>query len=75
MGTDFPTDECSINHRELTYKAVAGLAGGAIGWLPVEIASHGHNLTDAMSTADIIASYVTMAILSGMIGGPYPRLR
>ena len=45
----------SINHRELTYKAVAGLAGGAIGWLPVELASHGHNLTDAMSTGDIIA--------------------
>jgi len=59
----------SINHRELTYKAVAGLAGGAIGWLPVEIASHGHNLTDAMTTGDIIASYATMAILSGMIGG------
>ncbi len=59
----------SINHRELTYKALAGLAGGAIGWLPVELASNGRNLTDAMSTGDIIASYVTMAILSGMIGG------
>jgi pSer/pThr/pTyr-binding forkhead associated (FHA) protein len=59
----------SINHRELTYKAVAGLAGGALGWLPVELASHGRNLTDVMSTGDIIAAYVTMAILSGMIGG------
>ncbi len=59
----------SINNRELTYKAVAGLAGGAIGWLPVEIASNGHNLTDAMTTGDIIAAYLTMAILSGMIGG------
>jgi pSer/pThr/pTyr-binding forkhead associated (FHA) protein len=59
----------SINHRELTYKALAGLAGGAIGWLPVELASNGRNLTDVMSTADIIASYVTMAILSGLIGG------
>ena len=59
----------SINHRELTYKALAGLAGGAIGWLPVEIASHGRNLTDVMSTGDIIASYATMAVLSGMIGG------
>ncbi len=39
----------SLNHRELTYKALAGLAGGAIGWLPVELASHGKNLTDAMS--------------------------
>jgi pSer/pThr/pTyr-binding forkhead associated (FHA) protein len=59
----------SINHRELTYKAVAGLAGGALGWLPVELASHGRNLTDVMTTPDIIAAYVTMAILSGMIGG------
>jgi pSer/pThr/pTyr-binding forkhead associated (FHA) protein len=59
----------SINHRELTYKAVAGLAGGALGWLPVELASHGRNLTDVMSTGDIIAAYVTMAILSGLIGG------
>ena len=55
----------SINHRELTYKALAGLAGGAIGWLPVELASNGRNLTDAMSTGDIIASYVTMAIFRG----------
>jgi pSer/pThr/pTyr-binding forkhead associated (FHA) protein len=59
----------SINHRELTYKALAGLAGGAIGWLPVELASHGRSLTDVMSTGDIIAAYATMAILSGMIGG------
>lgn len=59
----------SINQRELTFKAVAGLAGGALGWLPVELASHGRNLTDVMSTADIIATYVTMAILSGVIGG------
>jgi pSer/pThr/pTyr-binding forkhead associated (FHA) protein len=59
----------SINHRELTYKAVAGLGGGALGWLPVELASHGRNLTDVMSTGDIIAAYVTMAILSGLIGG------
>jgi pSer/pThr/pTyr-binding forkhead associated (FHA) protein len=59
----------SINHRDLTYKALAGLAGGAIGWLPVELASHGRSLTDVMSTGDIIAAYATMAILSGMIGG------
>ena len=59
----------SINHRELTYKAVAGLAGGALGWLPVELASHGKNLTDAMSGWDILFAYVSMALLSGMIGG------
>ncbi|HVN27716.1 MAG TPA: FHA domain-containing protein [Candidatus Binataceae bacterium] len=59
----------SINHRELTFKAIAGLAGGALGWLPVELASHGRNLTDVMSTWDIFSAYATMAILSGMIGG------
>jgi pSer/pThr/pTyr-binding forkhead associated (FHA) protein len=59
----------SINQRELTYKALAGLAGGAIGWLPVELASNGRNLTDVMTTGDVIAAYLTMAILSGLIGG------
>lgn len=59
----------SINQRELTYKAVAGLAGGAIGWLPVELASHGKNLTDVMTGWDVFFAYVSMAVLSGMIGG------
>src|SRR5579862_5072716 len=59
----------SINHRVLTYKAVAGLAGGAIGWLPVELASHGKNLTDVMTPLDVFFAYLTMALLSGMIGG------
>ena len=59
----------SLNRRELTYKALAGLAGGSLGWLPVELASHGRNLTDVMTTGDMIAAYVSMAILSGLIGG------
>src|SRR5580704_11958462 len=59
----------SINQRDLTYKAVAGLAGGALGWIPVEIASHGRNLTDVMSGWDVFGAYVSMAILSGLIGG------
>ena len=41
----------TIDRRELTFKALAGLVGGAIGWLPVEIANHGHSLTDAPTTA------------------------
>ena len=57
------------SNRELTYKAIAGLAGGALGWLPVELASHGRNLTDVMSNRRLFAAYLTMAILSGMIGG------
>lgn len=59
----------AINRRELTYKALAGLAGGAIGWIPVEIASHGHSLTQQLPTSAIVASYVSMAILGGLIGG------
>jgi len=59
----------SINQRELIYKAIAGLVGGAIGWLPVELASHGKNLTDVMTGWDVFFAYATMALLSGMIGG------
>ncbi len=59
----------SINRRELVLKALAGLVGGAVGWLPVELASHGHTLTQQVSTAAAIASYVSMMLLSGFIGG------
>jgi len=58
-----------VNRRELSFKALAGLAGGAVGWLPVEITSRGHSLTEAQTTASIIASFVSMALLSGLIGG------
>jgi pSer/pThr/pTyr-binding forkhead associated (FHA) protein len=59
----------SINHRELLFKAGAGLAGGALGWLPVELSSHGHTLTEQMSPWSVVWSYAAMAILSGLIGG------
>jgi pSer/pThr/pTyr-binding forkhead associated (FHA) protein len=59
----------SINQRELLFKAGAGLAGGALGWLPVELSSHGHTLTEQMNTWSVIWSYAAMAILSGLIGG------
>ncbi|HTY56871.1 MAG TPA: FHA domain-containing protein [Candidatus Binataceae bacterium] len=58
-----------INRRELTYKALAGLAGGALGWVPVEITSRGHSLTEAQTPATVVASFVSMALLSGLIGG------
>jgi pSer/pThr/pTyr-binding forkhead associated (FHA) protein len=61
--------ELLVNRRELTFKALAGLAGGALGWIPVEIANHGHSLTQAQTTGSLIASFVSMALLSGMIGG------
>lgn len=59
----------SINRRDLFNKALAGLLGGALGWLPVELASHGHSLTEQISSFDAAMSYVAMAILSGVIGG------
>src|SRR5215469_6946008 len=59
----------SINRRELVFKAGAGLAGGALGWLPVELSSHGHTLTEQMSVWSVVWSYAAMAILSGLIGG------
>ncbi len=58
-----------VNRRELTFKALAGLGGGALGWIPVEIASRGHSLTQAQTTASMIASFVSMALMAGLIGG------
>jgi pSer/pThr/pTyr-binding forkhead associated (FHA) protein len=59
----------SLNRRELTFKALAGLVGGAIGWLPVEMASHNHTLTEQMTSAQAWATTISMCVLSGLIGG------
>lgn len=59
----------TLNRRELTLKALAGFLGGALGWVPVEIASHGHTLTEAQTTASVVANFATMALLSGVLGG------
>jgi pSer/pThr/pTyr-binding forkhead associated (FHA) protein len=48
---------------------LAGLGGGALGWLPVEIASYGHSLTEAQTPTGVIASFVSMGLLSALIGG------
>jgi pSer/pThr/pTyr-binding forkhead associated (FHA) protein len=61
------TDE--IDRRELFFKALAGLVGGVVGWIPVEIASHGHSLTEQESAWTALASIVSVALLAGMIGG------
>ncbi len=61
--------ESSISRRELFFRAAAGLAGGAIGWAPVEMASYGHSLTEAPTLQGTIANYVSMAIFCGLVGG------
>lgn len=60
--------EGGINRRGLSFKAFAGLGGGALGWLPVELASRGHSLTQAQTTGSLLASFISMALLSGLIG-------
>ncbi len=59
----------AVDKRELYFNALAGLIGGAIGWLPVEIASHGHSLTEIQSNWTLLAGLVSMALAAGMIGG------
>jgi pSer/pThr/pTyr-binding forkhead associated (FHA) protein len=59
----------SLNRRELTFKALAGLCGGALGWLPVELASHNSHLGQAQTPGDLVAYYISAAIAAGAIGG------
>jgi pSer/pThr/pTyr-binding forkhead associated (FHA) protein len=59
----------AINRRELAFKAMAGLVGGAIGWFPVELATHGHSLTEVETTWNFVTVFAAMAILSGAVGG------
>ena len=56
----------SLNRRELTLKALAGLVGGAIGWLPVELASHNSHLGEAQTWGDFIAYYISGAVAAGL---------
>jgi pSer/pThr/pTyr-binding forkhead associated (FHA) protein len=58
----------SLNRRELTFKALAGLVGGAIGWLPVELASHNSHLGQVQTTGEMLAYYISAAFAAGAIG-------
>ncbi len=59
----------SIDRRHLFFMAIAGLAGGAIGWIPVELAASGHSLTQVQSGWSQFAGLFSMALLWAMIGG------
>ncbi|HVA41220.1 MAG TPA: FHA domain-containing protein, partial [Candidatus Binataceae bacterium] len=59
----------AIDQRELTFMALAGLAGGALGWIPVELVSHGHTITQVEDIWTQIAGVVSMALFWGLVGG------
>ena len=59
----------AIDRRELAFKALAGLAGGALGWIPVELVSHGHAITQVENNWTQIAGVVAMALFWGLVGG------
>ena len=59
----------AMDRRELFFKALAGLLGGAIGWIPVEMATHGRSITEQESALTVIAGIVSVALVAGMIGG------
>lgn len=67
--TNFWPVNDAIDRRELFFKALAGLLGGAVGWIPVEITTHNRSITEPESTATIIAGIVAVALVAGMIGG------
>ncbi len=69
MRDNFMLMKSNLNRRELVFKALAGLAGGALGWIPVELATHGHSLTEQVTSAEAWASTLSMCVLSGLIGG------
>jgi pSer/pThr/pTyr-binding forkhead associated (FHA) protein len=59
----------AIDQRELTFMAMAGLLGGALGWLPVELVSHGHTITQVESSWIQFAGVASMALFWGLVGG------
>ncbi len=59
----------TVDRRGLVFKAIAGLIGGAIGWLPVELASSGHSLTEVQTAWTLFTGFASMMLMAGMIGG------
>jgi pSer/pThr/pTyr-binding forkhead associated (FHA) protein len=59
----------AIDQRELTFMALAGLIGGALGWLPVELVNHNRTLNEAQTPWMLVSGILSMALLLGAIGG------
>lgn len=59
----------AIDRRALTFMALAGLIGGALGWIPVELVSHNRTLTESQTPWMLISGTLSMALLLGAIGG------
>lgn len=59
----------AIDRRELAFMALAGLIGGALGWIPVELVSHGHTITQVENAWTQIEGVVSMALFWGLVGG------
>lgn len=59
----------AIDRRELAFKALAGLAGGAVGWLPVELVSHNRTITQVESFWTQLFGVLSMALFWGLVGG------
>ncbi len=59
----------AIDRRELVFMALAGLIGGALGWIPVEAVSHGHTITQVENAWTQIEGVLSMALFWGLVGG------
>jgi pSer/pThr/pTyr-binding forkhead associated (FHA) protein len=59
----------AIDRRELAFMALAGLIGGALGWIPVEVVSHGHTITQVEGFWTQVLGVLSMALFWGLVGG------
>lgn len=59
----------AIDRRALTFMALAGLIGGALGWIPVELVSNGHTITEQPTLELFWSATLSTAALLGLIGG------
>ena len=59
----------TIDRRELTFMALAGLVGGALGWIPVELVNHNRTLNEPQTSWMLVSGTLSMALLLGMLGG------